>query len=171
MTRAMKRLYCLYHKQAFHPFVADIASCSQQFVSSEKRVTDVTPEDIHAYNTILWELELSDVIISFPAYKGIINNSQAILTRLKPGESEGLRLKKQGKHYTIFCHQYPIARLSARGANYYVAQLSQGYVVDELLFLASIKWDGRERAEEFSHLTEIDTWYTGLYQVIFAKGD
>jgi len=30
-------------------------------------------------------------------------------------------------------------------------------------------FDNKEESEEFKNLKEVDTWYTGLFQIIFAK--
>ena len=169
MTRAMQQLYCLHHQQALHPFIKEIATSGGQYISSKHVHLTVTPEDHHAFNTLLWELELSDVVISFPAYKAVINHAQPLLSRIEPGTSEGLELNDKGKFPLITWNQHPIARLSAKGAQYYAEQRAQGYEVEKILFLASICWDGKSEAEEYKRLRDVDTWYTGLFQMILNR--
>ncbi|MCP4405927.1 MAG: UvrD-helicase domain-containing protein, partial [bacterium] len=57
MTRAMKRLYCVSHQKAHHPFLRHIAADGQQHVVKQQRRLAVSPDDQRAYQTVLWELE------------------------------------------------------------------------------------------------------------------
>ena len=147
----------------------EIAASGGQYVSVKHVQPAITLEDQHAFNTMLWELELSDVVISFPAYRAVIKHAQPLLNRIEPGASEGFGLNDRGKFPIITWNQHPIARLSAKGAKYYAEQRAQGFAVEKILFLASICWDGKAEAEEYKRLREVDTWYTGLFQIILDR--
>lgn len=51
----------------------------------------------------------------------------------------------------------------------YTRLRSQDYALDRILFLAAIKRDGQQEAAEYQQIRDIDTWYTGLYQMILVK--
>lgn len=169
MTRAMQQLYCVHHQQAEHPFIADILPCGQQFLETVDKRPAITPQDARAFHTHLWELELADVILSFPARRDIAPRAQPILSTLEPGQSAGLTIRQRGAQYWIMQEQTPLGKLSAEGVKTYTKLLSQGYAVDRILFLAAIKRDGKQEAEKYQRLRDIDTWYTGLYQMILTK--
>ena len=169
MTRAMHRLYCLHHRQTVHPFIPEIASGAAQSVEQRFSQPEITPEDHHAYQTQLWELELSDVVISFPAYQNIFAHAQRYLTQAEPGSSDKLQIRENGKVPSITWNNRPIAKFSTRGAQQYAALRRQGYVAEKILFLAAIHWKRREDSKNSFHEPDVENWYTGLFQIVLAK--
>ena len=169
MTRAMQRLYCLHHQQEAHPFIREIVANGSQYVNTRQVQPPITPEDQQALNTLLWELELADVVISFPAYRNVVEHAQPLLNRLEPGTSAGFRLNDRGKTPVITWNHRPIARLSAKGVKYYTEQRARGYTVEKILFLAAIRWDSRTAPEEYQQLQDLESWYTGLFQIVLNK--
>lgn len=168
MTRAMQRLFCLYNDETDNPFINEITDCGQVTRKTVKPV--ITEDDKNSLNTLIWELELTDIIISFPAWKKIKKKSQIILAGLEPGNSSGLFIKEHDHNYTIYCRTFPIARLSAKGAARYGKLLSEGMTTEKIIFLASIKWSEEMESDNQETASENrGRWFTGLYQIVMGK--
>ncbi|MCP4399294.1 MAG: hypothetical protein GY801_18580 [bacterium] len=86
-----------------------------------------------------------------------------------PGSSAGLQIRESGKTTSITWNSRPIAKLSSNGARYYAEKRRQGYVAEKILFLAAIHWKKQEGTEEYQHEGEAESWFTGLFQIVFAK--
>lgn len=171
MTRAMNRLCFLHHEKMHHPFIADLSDCEKKYIRYETATPEINAADIRAFNSILWDLELKDVVISFPAYKGVYQKAQPILEQLEPGHSGGLALRKTGTRFNFFYDRHPIARLSAQAADYYSEKISQGYVAEKIIFLASIKRHADQEQQSFNSIEMLESWYTGLFQIILIKNE
>ncbi len=169
MTRAKDRLIFLYNKMDDHPFIRDLDQCDKKFINYESSSPEIGEKDVKAFNSILWDLELKDVVISFPAYNGVYKKAQPILQSLEPGNTTGLNLKKSGNKFTFLYKNYPIARLSAQASAYYTEKLEQGYTFEKILFLASIKWKADEDPDQSTSIEALKSWYTGLFQIILTK--
>jgi ATP-dependent DNA helicase RecQ len=169
MTRAKDRLIFLYNKMDDHPFIRDLDQCDKKFINYESSSPGIGEKDVKAYNSILWDLELKDVVISFPAYNGVYKKAQPILQSLEPGNTTGLDLKKSGNKFTFLYKNYPIARLSSQATAYYAEKLEQGYTFEKILFLASIKWKADEDQDQSTSIEAFKSWYTGLFQIILTK--
>jgi len=168
MTRAMHRLFCLHNDTTDNPFIDEITDCGQAVRKIVKPV--ITEDDKNSLNTLIWELELTDIIISFPAWKKIKKKSQIILAGLEPGNSSGLFIKEHDHNYTIYCRTFPIARLSAKGAARYRKLLSEGMTTEKIIFLASIRWsEEMESDKQETSDKNRGRWFTGLYQIVMGK--
>lgn len=170
MTRAMRRLYCLHHQQGSHPFIPEIARGAAQSVEHQFLQPEITEEDRRNYHKMLWELELSDVVISFPVYRNVFDYAQRYLKQAEPGSSAGLHINKNAKAPSINWNNRPIAKLSARGARHYATLRPKSYVVEKVLFLAAIHWKKGEDSEDYYYKPDVESWYAGLFQIVFAKG-
>lgn len=95
--------------------------------------------------------------------------AQPILSTMEPGQSAGLSISQRGEKYFLMHEGTRLGKLSARGEKTYRNLLKQGYTADRLLFLAAIRRDGSRESAEFQRLRDIDTWYTGPYQMILTK--
>ena len=169
MTRAMDRLYFLHNEMDHHPFISDLFDCNRKYIKYENVNPKIEDNDIKAFNSILWDLELKDVVISFPAYNKVYKSAQQILAKLESGNSKGLTLKQSGNKYDFFYQNNPIARLSAQASEYFTEKLSQGYDVEKIIFLVSIKWHAAEDQDPSQNIVALKTWYTGLFQVVLIK--
>jgi ATP-dependent DNA helicase RecQ len=96
MTRAMQQLYCLHHQQPFHPFIPEIAGGAAQSVEHQFLQPVITPEDRRDYHKKLWELELSDIIISFPIYRDVFSHAQHYFSHANPGSLDRLQINERG---------------------------------------------------------------------------
>ncbi len=162
MTRAMQRLYCLYNNVVANPFINEIANCGGVV---HQILDPVLNEDCKSsINTLIWELELTDIIISFPIWEGIKKRARKILDGLEAGNSSGLVIKEADNNYTIYYRNFPIARLSARGAAKYKKLISRGLAVEKIIFLAAIRWREDIRESDDNR----NSWFTGLYQMIMT---
>ena len=108
-------------------------------------------------------------MISFPAYKSVYKNAQPILEKLEPGNSNGLTLSQNGNKFDFLYKNYPIARLSSQASEYYTEKISQGYTVEKVIFLASIKWQADEDQDQSLRTEALKSWYTGLFQIVLIK--
>ena len=108
-------------------------------------------------------------MISFPAYNGVYRKAQPILGKLEPGNSNGLTLKRNSEKFTFLYNNHPIAKLSSRAANFYKEKISQGYDVEKIIFLASIKWYANEDQDPAQSFEALKSWYTGLFQIVLIK--
>ncbi|MFC1882824.1 ATP-dependent helicase, partial [Thermodesulfobacteriota bacterium] len=169
MTRAMDRLYFLHNEKDNHPFISDLADCDRKYIRYENSNPKIDEKDIKAFNSILWDLELKDVVISFPAYNNVYKNAQPLLEKLEPGNSNRLILKQNDERFTFFNDKYPIARLSSQASEYYTEKISQGYTVEKLIFLASVKWYADEDQDPSQSIEALKSWYTGLFQIVLIK--
>lgn len=163
MTRAKERLYCLTRDDGWNPFAAEIKKDEQ--VALQRSNPELTPDEELACRTELWELGLSDLVISFPAYPSVMHQAQAALCRMEPGDWQELDILEQGESLFITCRQKPVARLSARGKEIYRHKLSQGYRVQRVIFLASVLRHKQDQ-DRASALEAVDSWYTGLFQIL-----
>ncbi len=169
MTRAMKRLYCLYHEKNIHQFIEDLKSCDEKYIEHESIYPKIDQDDINAVNSILWNLELQDVVISFPAYKNVYKKVQQRLSNMEPGNSRELSINKIGKHYNVCYKKHPVARLSNKGSEEFNQRISEGYKIDKIIFLASIKRTKDSENDTVNDYAVLNTWYTGLFQIIMIK--
>jgi ATP-dependent DNA helicase RecQ len=169
MTRAKERLFLLYNEKSVHPFISDLSDCNEKYIKHENFDIEIKETDINAYNSILWDLELKDVVISFPAYNNVYKKAQPILQSLEPGISTGITLKQNGNKFTFFYKNYPIAKFSAQGAMYYNEKLSQGYDIEKITYLASIRWWADEDQDQKQSVEILKSWYTGLFQIVLIK--
>ena len=167
MTRAMHQLFCLHNDATDNPFINEITDCGQVIRKTVKPV--ITEEETSSFNTLIWELELTDIIISFPVWKRIKKKSQTILAGLEPGNSRDLFIKKYDDKYTIYCRNFPIARLSAKGAAKYRKLLEKGMRTKKIIFLASIRWSEEVESNKQKIAGEDKgRWFTGLYQIVMG---
>jgi len=167
MTRAMYQLFCLHNDETDNPFINEITDYGQVIRKTVKPV--ITEEETSSFNTLIWELELADIIISFPVWKRIKKKSQIILAGLEPGNSRDLFMKKYDDKYTIYCRNFPIARLSAKGAAKYRKLLEKGMRTKKIIFLASIRWSEEVESNKQKIAGEDKgRWFTGLYQIVMG---
>ncbi len=164
MTRAKGRLYCLCHDQRRHPFMDAIISCGPQAVQVRREHPQTTSEDREALNTLIWDMTLADVVISFPAFDPIFRKAQPLLAALEPGASQGLNLIG----YRICHNGQPIAQLSKKGREQLKNIAAKRYQVAKITFLAAVRWN-RPASETLAQREFKDTWLTGLFQVLFRK--
>ena len=163
MTRAKNNLFLLHNEKERHPFIADLSNCNADYIQHENQNPAINDRDIKAYHSILWDLELKDVVISYPAFDGIYRQAQRELQLLEPGSAD-LELSK-----SIFRHKgIPIAKLSSAGLQTYNGLVAKGYQVEQIKFLASMKWN---RKEEDAGSLKMDAWYTGLFQILLTKAE
>ncbi len=164
MTRAQQRLYCLYHDRQEHPFMDAIISCGPQVVQVCRQNPQTTPEDQEALNTLIWDMTLADVVISFPAFRSQFRKAQPLLAALEPGASQGLTIIGPRIHY----QGQPIAKLSQKGLQQFERMVAKGYKVVKITFLAAVHWN-RQALETEARREYKDAWLTGLFQVLFRK--
>ncbi len=164
MTRAMKRLCCLFCGKQPHRFIGDFAHCGEQHIEMTDMQPVITAEDKKALRSLIWDTDLGDVIISYPVYPGIAKNAQTILAALEPGACKNLKLINNKFIY----QSYPIAMLSKQGMAKYQQKIDQGYEAKKITFLAAIKWKIKE-SETFQNRETKEIWYTGLFQVLFRS--
>lgn len=169
MTRAMERLYLFYNADQYHPFISELDDCGDQYIRHRTLNPEIDEFDVTAFNSVLWDLELKDVVISFPAYDQVHKNAQRSLEMMESGNSDGLSLKEHGERFSFYYKKYPIARLSARGSKHYKGMKENGYQIHKIIFLASLRWHADETSDYPHGMEAIKSWYTGLFQVILIK--
>ncbi|MCF8107344.1 MAG: ATP-binding domain-containing protein, partial [Desulfohalobiaceae bacterium] len=163
LTRARDRLICLSRKDGWNPFVDELQADGQVRVRQEN--PELSPEESRACRTELWELGLSDLVISFPAYPSVLEQAQAALTEMEPGDSRDLTILEQGENLFITYKGKPIARFSARGKQDYQQRMARGLRVERVIFLAAIHRQ-RQEPESENSLEAAASWYTGLFQLL-----
>ncbi len=170
MTRAMESLCCVYHEQAPRPFAAEIRAAGPDAVMETGAAPEITDLDREARQTILWEMTLADVFISYPALPGVAADAQGFLYQMEPGFSGELTLEAKSGGYVICRRHTPVARLSAKGAAHYERLLADGYALKRIIFLAAVR-RRRQSAPDAGPppLETLDSWYTGLFQILFTK--
>ena len=88
---------------------------------------------------------------------------------MEPGNSRKLSINKIGRHYTVCYQKHPIARLSNKGSEKFNRRISEGYNVDKIIFLASIKRAKDSEDETVNDYAVLNSWYTGLFQIVMIK--
>ncbi|MFW6055108.1 MAG: ATP-dependent helicase, partial [Thermodesulfobacteriota bacterium] len=163
MTRAKDRLICLDRADGQNPFIEELNQEAQIDIRFEQ--PELSAEEARACRTELWELGLSDLVISFPAYPAVIDQAQAALTEMEPGDSRDLAVLEQGENLFITCMAKPIARFSVKGKQTYQQKKARGFRVERVVFLAAIL---RQRQESNGENSQEATasWYTGLFQIL-----
>lgn len=169
MTRAKSRLLMLCHKHEGHPFVSNLTDCNKNYIQFEDVDIGIEDKDLRAYHSVLWDLELKDVVISYPAYQNTYKKAQKILQNLEPGNSNGLRLEHRGDKFTFYLGKVPFARLSNQASLFYTKKLADGYTIEKIIFLASVKWHQNEDEALNKGFEILKSWYTGLFQIVLIK--
>jgi len=167
VTRAMRHLTVFYERRDPHPFIPELAGAGPEAVVYREADPPLDAEDQRDYHTRLWDLDLRDVVISFPSLPGFIKQAQPILRRIEPGAAEALTLVKPGRYYLISYDLTPIARLSARGEARYEGILAQGLRLRRLRFLAAVARREKDAPRIPIPGARSAPWYTGLFQLAF----
>jgi len=176
ITRAKNQLFCFESAQNPNPFFREMsknADNNDKYCQHIQMAPDLSPAEIKAASTCIFETGLDDIVISFPAYKTIYPAAQKIIQSLEPGHFHLLELKEittssDKKQFRFYYNKRPIARLSQRGGNKFLKLLNQGYRIKKVIFLAAVKVSKSERTAEDYHGV-LDNWFTPLFQVLLEK--
>ncbi|WP_051822762.1 RecQ family ATP-dependent DNA helicase [Desulfonatronum thiodismutans] len=166
MTRARDRLFLCCAES--HPFVDEIRSSVPEWVSVQESVISLTLDEERETRAELWEMQLDDVHLSFPALKSGHPGTRSAIDALETASSE-LLFKPRGKGVQITSDGIPVCVLSAKGSKEYRAYLNRGLKVEKTYHLASIhrKPSEQDMVGGWIDPERFPFWHVPLFQVIW----
>jgi ATP-dependent DNA helicase RecQ len=166
MTRAMDRLFLCCAES--HPFVDEVGSSVPEWVSMQAQMISLALDEEREARTELWEMQLDDVHLSFPAWKYGQTGTTAAIDALQTVSGE-LRLQPWGQRLRIYSNDVPVCTLSAKGGKKYKEFLDRGLQVEKIYHLASIHRSPSEQdlAGGWIDPERFPSWHVPLFQVIW----
>ncbi|HKK33012.1 MAG TPA: RecQ family ATP-dependent DNA helicase [Desulfomicrobiaceae bacterium] len=168
MTRAKDRLVCFAPDGRPHPFFKEIAEGPESGRTSDVIIESLSDAERKRVNMTIWEMGLSDVAISFPAWRGRGRAALPLIQNMEPGQRQTLQVRENRDTVEVTTGGKVVCRLSARGVRNFREYIRQGYTVEKVIFLANIH---RRRSEDDAYAARetISAWDVPLFQILFRK--
>ncbi len=166
MTRARDRLFLCCAGR--HPFVEEVESAVPEWVAVQEPPISLTPDEEREIRAELWEMQLDDIHLSFPAARTGHPGTKAAIDALQTAPGE-LKFMPWGKGLRITSNGIPICALSDKGNRKYCAYLNRGLRVKKIYHLASIHRRPSEQdlAGGWIDPVRFPSWHVALFQVVW----
>ncbi|TVQ99466.1 MAG: RecQ family ATP-dependent DNA helicase [Desulfovibrionales bacterium] len=166
MTRAKDRLFLCCSGR--HPFVEEVESAAPEWVTVREPAISLTPDEERETWAELWEMQLDDVHLSFPASRAGHPGTKAAIDALQTASGE-LKFKPCGKGFQITSNGIPVSALSAKGNRKYRQFQDHGLRVEKIYHLASIHRTPSEQdlAGGWIDPERYPFWHVPLFQVVW----
>ncbi|WP_052812682.1 RecQ family ATP-dependent DNA helicase [Desulfonatronum thioautotrophicum] len=166
MTRARDRLFLCC--AGSHPFVEEVRSAAPEWVAVREPAISLTSDEERETRAELWEMQLDDVILSYPASKTGHSGTTAAIDTLQTAPGE-LRFTPWGKGFQVTSNGIPVCALSAKGCEKYTKLLGKGLKVEKIVHLASIHRCPSEQdlAGSWIDPERFPFWHVPLFQVVW----
>ncbi|SDB60630.1 ATP-dependent DNA helicase RecQ [Desulfonatronum thiosulfatophilum] len=168
MTRARDRLFLCCAGR--HPFVEEVRNAAPEWASMQEPVITLTPDEERETRAELWEMQLDEIHLSFPASKTGHPGTPTAIEALQT-ESGELMFKSGGKGFQVISNGIPVCALSAMGCRKYKTFQDRGLRVELIVHLASIHRTPSEQDQTGGWVDpeRFPFWHVPLFQVIWKN--